>query len=175
MRHEISEWVVVPSTPGDIDAVARHCRRLVTKRALLAAGVAALPVPGLDWLTDVGVLVKVLPEVNQAFGLTEDQIERLAPDRRVVVYKALSAAGGMVVGKLVTRDVVVALLHRVGVRLTAQQASKYLPVAGQAVSMALTFSALKLVCDQHIRQCVSVATLAMPHQASPARQAARER
>src|SRR5690349_16582652 len=76
MRHEISEWVVVPSTPGDIDAVARHCRRLVTKRALLAAGVAALPVPGLDWLTDVGVLVKVLPEVNQAFGLTEDQIER---------------------------------------------------------------------------------------------------
>ena len=175
MRYQISEWVVVPSTPDDIDAVARHCRRLVTKRALLAAGVAALPVPGLDWLTDVGVLVKVLPEINHAFGLTEDQIERLAPDRRVVVYKALSAAGGMVAGKLVTRDLVVALLHRVGVRLTAQQASKYLPVAGQAVSMALTFSALKLVCDQHIRQCVSVATLAMPRKASPARQAARER
>jgi uncharacterized protein (DUF697 family) len=147
------------STPADarLDAVARRCRKLVNRRALFAAGVATLPVPGLDWLTDVGVLVKLLPEINAEFGLSPAQIERLAPDRQLVVYKAISAGGGMLVGRLVTRDLVLRLLKLVGVRLTTQQAAKYVPLAGQAVSAALTFTALKYVCEQHIRQCEAVA------------------
>jgi uncharacterized protein (DUF697 family) len=146
----------VPGSERDIQAVARQCRRLVTKRVLLAAGVSVLPVPGLDWLTDVGVLVKLIPEINAAFGLTPEQIERLAPERRLAVYKAISAGGSMVIGKLVSRELVLRLLKLVGVRLTTQQAAKYVPVAGQAVSAALTFSALKLLCEQHIRQCIAV-------------------
>lgn len=151
-------WVVVPSTPEQIDAVARQCRRLVTQRALLAAGVATIPLPGIDWVTDVGVLVRLIPRINQAFGLTPQQIERLAPERRIVVYKALSAAGGLLVGRLVTRELVLQMLKLVGVRLTTQQAAKYVPLAGQAVSAALTFSALRYVCEQHIRQCMAVAS-----------------
>lgn len=148
---------------GDVAAIARHCRRLVGQRALLAAGVAMVPIPGLDWVTDVGVLVRVLPEINHAFGLSPDQIERLAPDRRVVVYKAISAGGGLMVGKLVTRELVLKLLRVVGVRLTTQQLAKYVPLAGQALSAALTFGALKLVCEQHIRQCIEVRRrLALP-------------
>jgi len=145
------------------EAVAVHCRRLVTKRALVAAGVAMVPVPGLDWLTDVGILVKLLPEINRAFGLTPEQIERLAPDRKLVVYKAISTGGGMLVGKFITRQLVIETLKLVGVRLTTQQAAKFVPIAGQAVSALLTFGALKYVCEQHIRQCQSVAQqLALP-------------
>ena len=154
---EVAEWVAMPSTPREIEAAARQARRLVNKQALLAAGVAMMPVPGLDWVTDVGVLVRLLPQINGVFGLTPEQIERLAPERRLVVYKVLSASGGLVAGKLVTRGLVLSLLRMVGVRLTTQQAAKYLPVAGQAVSAALTFSALKFVCEQHIRQCMEVA------------------
>jgi hypothetical protein len=152
-----ADWVLVPATPREIEATARYCRRLVNRRAAAAAGVAMLPLPGIDWVTDIGTLVRVLPEINAAFGLTPQQIERLAPDRRLVVYKAISAGGGLLVGKLVTRDLVMRLVRVVGVRLTAQQAAKYVPVAGQAISAALTFSALKFVCDQHIRQCIDVA------------------
>lgn len=158
-----AEWVVVPDTPQDIEAVARQCRRLVTKRALVAAGVAVVPLPGVDWLTDVGVLLKVIPEINEKFGLTPEQIERLAPDRRVVVYKAISAGGSLLVGRLVTRELILKLLTMVGVRLTTQQAAKYVPIAGQAVSAALTFSALKYVCEQHIQQCMAISRqLALP-------------
>ncbi|MEN9420218.1 MAG: hypothetical protein RI988_3839 [Pseudomonadota bacterium] len=122
-----------------------------------------VPVPGLDWLTDVGVLVQLLPEISAEFGLSPAQIEALAPERRVVVYKAISAAGGMVVGRVVTQQVVLTLLKLVGVRLTAQQAAKFVPLAGQAVSAALTFSALKYVCELHIRQCLAVRErLALP-------------
>lgn len=158
-----AEWVVVPDTPAEIETVARHCRRLVTKRALVAAGVAVVPVPGVDWLTDVAVLLKLIPEINREFGLTPDQIERLAPDRRVVVYKAISAGGSLLVGKLITRDLVLHALRVVGVRITTQQAAKYVPLAGQAASALLTFTALKYVCEQHIRQCMEVSRrLALP-------------
>ncbi len=150
-------WVLVPDTPKEVDAVVRQCRRLVNRRALVAAGVAVVPVPGLDLVTDVATLVKLIPEINEAFGLTPAQVERLSPDRRLVVYKAISAGGGMLVGRLVTRELVMKLLRMVGVRLTAQQAAKYVPLAGQAVSAALTFSSLKFVCEQHIQQCASVA------------------
>ena len=145
------------SEPGDaVDGIARHCRQLVTKRALLAAGVAMVLVPGLDWLTDVGVLVKLLPDINRAFGLAPEQIERLAPDRRVVVYKVLSTGGGLLVGRLITRELVLKALKVVGVRLTTQQAAKFVPIAGQAISAALTYGALKYVCEQHIQQCMAV-------------------
>ena len=59
-------------------------------------------------------------------------------------------------------------------RLTTQQAAKYVPIAGQAVSAALTFSSLKLVCEQHIQQCVAVSRqLMLPHGAGAADSATR--
>jgi hypothetical protein len=69
----------------------------------------------------------------------------------------MSAAGSLVLGKVLTQEVVVLLLKTVGLRLGVQQAAKWLPVAGQALSAALTFSALRYVCEQHIRQCEAVA------------------
>jgi uncharacterized protein (DUF697 family) len=156
-KAEPAEWEVVVDGPeDDLQAIAKRCRKKVARRALLAAGVAVVPVPGLDWVTDVGVLVQLLPEISREFGLTPEQIARLAPDRRLVVYKALSAGGGMVIGRVVTRELVLKLLQMVGVRLTAQQAAKFVPIAGQAVSAALTYSALRYVCEQHIRQCMAV-------------------
>lgn len=149
-------WVVVPGSEREIDAVIRHCRRMVSRRAAVAAAVSVVPVPGIDWLTDVAVLMKLIPDINHAFGLTPQQVEMLSPDRRVVVYKAISAAGGLLVGRLVTREVVIQTLHLVGVRLTTQQAAKFVPIAGQALSAALTYSSLRYVCEQHIRQCAAV-------------------
>lgn len=146
------------AAPSDTVAViATRCRKRVRQRALLAAGVAMVPVPGIDWVTDIGVLVKLLPEISTAFGLSQAQVERLAPDRRIVFYKAVSAGGSLVLGRAVTRQLVMGVLKAVGVRLSTQQAAKYLPVAGQVVSAALTFSALNYVCEQHIRQCEAVA------------------
>ena len=152
-----NDVVVIPSSPAQIDAVAARCRALVRRNALLAAGVAMVPVPGLDWVTDIGVLVKLIPQINEAFGLSDAQIERLAPDRQIVVYKALTASGGLLIGKVITRELVIQALRIVGVRLTTQQAAKFVPIAGQAVSAALTYSALRYVCEQHIRQCMAVA------------------
>jgi hypothetical protein len=107
----VADWEVVPSTPAQIEAVAKECRKMVSRRALLAAGVAVVPIPGVDWATNVGVLLKVLPDINRRFGLSAEQVERLAPDRKLVVFKAITAGGTMLVGRLVTREVVMSMLR----------------------------------------------------------------
>jgi uncharacterized protein (DUF697 family) len=163
----VTHWELMPDSESQIDAVADKCRSLVKRRAMMAAGVAAIPIPGLDWVTDIGVLLKLIPDINRAFGLTEAQIERLAPDRRLAVYKAISAGGSMLVGKLITRDLILRALRIVGVRLTTQQAAKFVPIAGQALSAALTYSALRYVCEQHIRQCMDVSRQLMIGTAKP--------
>jgi uncharacterized protein (DUF697 family) len=165
-----TDWEVVPGG-NEVDRIVADCRRMVNRRAVVAAGVAAVPIPGLDWATDIAVLMDVIPRINRAFGLTPEQIERLAPDRRIVVYKAISAGGSMLVGRVLTKDLIVTVLKLVGVRLTTQQAAKFVPLAGQAVSALITWSALRYVCEQHIRQCREVARLlALPAPAAdPAR------
>ena len=152
-----AQWEVMPDAGTDLQAIAKRCRQRVSKRALLAAGVAMVPVPGLDWATDLGLLMRLLPQISAAFGLSPEQVERLLPERRVVVYKVISATGGVLVGKIVTRELVLSVVKLVGVRLTAQQAAKFVPIAGQAVSAVLTYTAMRYVCEQHIRQCMDVA------------------
>ena len=47
--------------------------RMTWLNDLVGAGVALIPVPGVDWVTDVGILLKLIPDINRAFGLTEAQ------------------------------------------------------------------------------------------------------
>ena len=148
--------VLVPATRRDIDAVARACRKLATRRALISAGASAVPVPGLDVAVDVSVLVSMIEDINQAFGLTPEQIERLAPRRKAFVYRSVMAVGGALVGRVVTRELVIRVLKTVGVRLTARQAAKAVPFAGQVVAASIGFAALKYLGDRHIRDCVRV-------------------
>jgi uncharacterized protein (DUF697 family) len=97
-------WTVVPRTERELDSVIRHCRRMVSRRATMAAGVAIVPVPGIDWLTDVAVLAKLIPDINHAFGLTPAAGRAPVARPPLVVYKAISAGGSMLIGKLVTRE-----------------------------------------------------------------------
>ncbi len=159
---------MIPDTPDATRRAVDRSRKMVRRRALAAAGVSIVPIPGVDWLTDIGILLKLLPAISREFGLSPQQVEQLSPQRQVVVYKALSAAGGLVAGKLVTRELVLMLLKTVGVRLSTQQVAKFIPLAGQAVSAALTYSALTYVCGQHIRQCEAVARQLMLPAPDPA-------
>jgi uncharacterized protein (DUF697 family) len=148
---------VLPATRRDIDATARECRKLVTRRALLSAGAAVVPVPGVDLAVDFSLLISLLTDINQAFGLTPDQIERLAPRRRLSVHKAVSALGGTAVGRAITRQLIAMLIKGVATRVATKQVVKYVPLAGQAVAASLSFAAIKLLGDRHIADCIAVA------------------
>lgn len=149
--------ILVPSTRRDITQIASDCRKLVTRRALIAAGASVVPLPGVDVAVDITMLMRMIEQVNQRFGLTPEQIEQLAPQRKLFAYKAAMGVGSALVGRMVTRELVIKLLKTVGMRLTAKQAAKYVPFAGQAIAASLSFGALKRLGDRHIEDCVRVA------------------
>ncbi|WP_235839880.1 MULTISPECIES: hypothetical protein [Derxia] len=165
---EATDWVLLDGAPDaaerglprsldEIELITERCRRMVTRRALVSSAAAIVPLPGLDVLVDISMLMKLFDEINAEFGLSAEQVERLAPHRRVVAYQIALAAGSAVVGKVVTRELVVAVLKRLGVQITVKQAARYVPVAGQAVLAAISFAALRQVGRAHIRDCARVA------------------
>lgn len=148
---------LVPGTRRDIEAVAHACRKLVTRRALISAGASVVPVPGLDVAVDISVLIGMIESINREFGLTPRQIELLSPRRRLFAYRAVMTVGSALIGRVVTRELVIKLMQKVGVRLTFKQASRFVPFAGQVVAASLSFAALKYLGDRHIKDCVQVA------------------
>jgi uncharacterized protein (DUF697 family) len=146
------------------DAV-RRCRKLLNRRALVAAAVSTVPIPGLDWAVDAALISRVIPAINEEFGLTPQQIDALPETKREQVQKAVAMVGSVVVGRFVTRELVIRMAQMVGKRLTVQQAAKYVPIAGQAVSAMMGYTALRYLGEEHIKDCVRVvrqAQLALP-------------
>ena len=152
----VNELVLLPSSLADIEAIKLRCKTIVTRRALTSAGVSMVPVPGLDFATDVGLLLQLIPQIDRQFGLSPAQIEKLNPKQRIAVYKAIVTFGGAMIGRLVNRDLAIRALKTVGLRITTKQATKYVPVAGQALSAALGFAAIRYVGMQHIEDCARV-------------------
>lgn len=145
--------------PAVIDAIHRS-RRMLNKRALVAGLASAVPVPGLDWAVDAALLSKLLPKINAEFGLSAQQLDRLDPTQRDRVQKAIAMTGTVLVGKLITKDLVLKAAKMIGVRLTAIQAAKFVPLAGQAVSAVVGYAAICYLGEQHIKDCVRVAQTA---------------
>jgi uncharacterized protein (DUF697 family) len=140
-----------------LDAIRAECRRLVTRRASLSAGVAVVPLPGLDLGTDVAILLKLLPRINERFGLTPAQIDALDTETKRIVMMFIGAVGSGLVGRLITREIVIRVLMKMGVRLTAAGVVKFVPLVGQAVSASISFGAMKLLGNRHIDDCYAVA------------------
>ena len=166
--------------PGLLAAIQR-ARKLLNQRALAGAVASAVPVPGLDWLVDAAVLSKLIPAISSEFGLTPEQIDALPARKRDQVQKAISVVGSLVIGKFITKDLVIRLSAAIGRRLTMKRAARFVPLGGQALSALIGYAAIRYLGEQHIRDCVEVcrkahlrlpapaATLALPGPRSASR------
>jgi hypothetical protein len=148
-----TEVIRLPRSHAELDEVVRRCRGMVIRRALASAGAVLVPLPGVDLAADIALLTQLIPAVNSEFGLTPGQIDELSPRMKVLVYKAVVAFGGAMVGRLITRDLVLQALAIVGMRVTTKTAARLVPIAGQALSAGLSYSAMRLVGESHIRDC----------------------
>lgn len=137
-------------------AAVQRSRKLLHRRALVAAAASALPVPGLDWAVDAALLSRLLPQINSEFGLSAAQIDQLDPNKREQVQKAVGLVGSVLIGKLITRELVIRATQTVGLRLTTKQAAKYVPIAGQAVAATIGYATLRYLGEQHLKDCVRV-------------------
>lgn len=152
-----SEWTVLPSSVKEIEDTRERCRRLVRRRAVISAGVSAVPIPGVDVLSDLSLFKKLVDEVNAAFGLTEQQIDQMQPNHKLIAYKVAVGVGGVMVGRMVTRELLMFVFKRMGMRIVAKTAGKFVPIAGQMASAAIGFAMFRKLGYEHVEACAKVA------------------
>ncbi len=107
-------------------------------------------------MVDAALLSNLIPKINFAFGLAEHQIAALDPSKRERIQQAVAIVGAMLIGRFITKDLLLRTAKTIGVRLTAQQAVKFVPLAGQALSALISYSAIRYLGEQHLRDCVRV-------------------
>ena len=155
-----------------VAAAVQRAKKLLHRRALAAAAASVVPIPGLDWAVDAALLSRLIPQISAEFGLSAGQIDQLDPSKREQVQKAVGLVGSVLIGKLITRELVLRTAQTVGLRLTTKQVAKYVPLAGQAVAATLGYATLRYLGEQHLRDCVQVvqeARLQLPAPASATR------
>ena len=140
-----------------LHAAVLRSRKLLNKRALTAAAASAVPIPGLDWAVDAAMLSKLIPEINKEFGLTPEQLDLLDSSKKEQVQKAASMVGSVLIGKFITRDLLMKAATKIGVRLTTKQLAKFVPFAGQIVSAAMGYAAIRYFGEEHMKDCIRVA------------------
>ncbi|HEX7000198.1 MAG TPA: hypothetical protein VF164_00725 [Trueperaceae bacterium] len=147
----------LPTTLAQLDAVRRECRALVNRSASLSGLAAVVPLPGVDVGADVTLFMQLLPSINRRFGLSAEQVDALDARTKELVFLGATSVGSQVVARLVTADVVIALLRRIGVRVAAKSAARWVPVVGQAAAAGISFAAMRLVGNRHVEDCYQVA------------------
>ena len=151
---------------AELDAIRRDCRRLVTTRSLAAAAASVVPIPGVDIAADVGLLTSILSQVNERFGLSEKQIEKLDPGAAEKVLLLAAGLGNGVIGRAVSKRLISVVLKRVAKRLAVGSAAKFVPFAGSALAAGLGFSAMKLAGNAHVDDCYRTARALLDGQAA---------
>ena len=150
-------------TKEELEAIKKTCQAMVTKSAGLSAGTAIIPVPGLDIGSDVAILMRIIPKINSQFGLTPEQIDGLDTEGKLFVMTAISNTGSKMAGKYITQNLIVSLLSKMGVRVAAKGASKFVPLIGSAVAGGISFTAMKYMGNSHIDDCYRIALAALEH------------
>lgn len=145
------------SLDAALQAAVKRSRKLLNKRAMVAAVASAVPVPGLDWAVDAALLSKLIPEINREFGLTAGQLDQLDPKKRDQVQKAVTLVGSVLIGKFISRDLVLKAATKIGVRLSTRQLAKYVPFAGQIVAATVGYAAIRYFGEEHMKDCIRVA------------------
>ena len=148
---------VIPTDEDKIQAAVWRAKRHVDRQALMSAGAIFVPIPGVDMLVDVSVMIKMIDHINREFGLTPEQIERLPSQKRIIAYQAISWAGTVLAGKVITAQVAISVLKTVGIKLGGKQAARWVPVVGQLSAAALGYTALRYLGRQHIEDCEKIA------------------
>jgi len=138
---------------GPGQSLRQECRRMARQRALLAAATSLIPLPGIDLATDLAVMTRLIRRINEEFGLDEAQIGRLSGPRQALVQRLLAGAGGTLAVRLTTPALLGRIVRLVGLRLSAMEAARLVPLAGQIVAAGIGYWSITTVAVRHIARC----------------------
>jgi uncharacterized protein (DUF697 family) len=147
---------MLPDTIHKLEKIKIECKKMVTKRAAMSGLAVLVPIPGTDIAADIGMLMELLPAINQRFGLTQEQIGQLEDKTKIMLMEIAKKMGARLVGRVITADLIIDLMTKIAGNYASQQVLKYIPVAGQLTAAALSFAAMKYLGNSHVEECFRV-------------------
>lgn len=147
----------IPYSDSDIKDAKKAARYVILKYTTGSCLASAVPIPGTGIVADLFCMMNMLEEISKIFGLSAEQIEKLDQKEKVIIADVLIQAGAGLVGKVITKQVLITLFKSMGKRLTVKQATIYLPIIGQVTGVIIAASIMWTVGEKHIRDCVKVA------------------
>lgn len=144
---------MLPQNIHELERIRRQCKTIVTKRSVISGAASLIPVPGTDIAVDIALLTHLIKTINKKFGLTEEQMSKYDTWTQMLLFDVMKKTGAQIVGKAITKELIVALIKKMGFRITIRQLAKYIPIVGQTASVAISVSAVLYVGNNHIREC----------------------
>jgi hypothetical protein len=84
---------MIPQTLEELYSIAKECRKMTTKAALLSAVGATIPAPGVDVAADITILLKFIPKISRKFGLSKEQIDEYDDEFKILIFDLLKKGG----------------------------------------------------------------------------------
>lgn len=145
---------------AELDAIRDQCLQRVKRMSWVSAGAAAMPVPLLDLVVDVGVLYTLIPEINERFGLAPEQIDAMSEPSRLQVWKRRAERGSSLIGMVITRTLIQRSLQSFWIRIVTRQVAKFIPLGGQIIAGAMGYWVMRQLAMRHVDDCYEVAAAA---------------
>ena len=123
--------------------------------ALLSAANALNPIPGIGLMADVGLLLKLSHDLMDVYGLTDEQLDhefrsQLKTKTQTLRYKRKIMNA---LKPLLSFESIVTVLQRFGYLLETKELAKWLPYAGQAVAVILSYHLTSSYAREAITLC----------------------
>lgn len=146
----------LPATEEDLERITQRCRSHINTRALISSAGNIIPIPFADAAVDIGMLAGILNYINNAFGLSSDQIENLTSREQQIIALLIANQGAEFAGKAITKFILSKLATQQAAKISGKQAAKFVPILGQIISGTISYATLRYVGMQHLDQCRAI-------------------
>lgn len=145
-----------PENIKELEQTKQTCIQLVNKRAMLSGVVAVVPFPGVAISVDIALIIELLTEISQRFGLSEEQLLQMDLERQKVLFVIIASVGNELAGRTISAHMVRSFWKQICNRFIRKQASHLVPLVGQAISAGISFATMRYLGHYYVEQCYQV-------------------
>lgn len=140
----------------ELNRIKRTAMKIVKQRAATSGAVAAVPVPGVDVATDIGIMLEVIKKINRLFGLSAEEIDELDGEEKHTIAVLITSIGSDFAGKVITKELITKALTKIGVKVTTKQVAKFIPFAGAVIAGSISYGTMHTLGKHHVEDCYEI-------------------
>ncbi|XP_051960593.1 interferon-inducible GTPase 5-like isoform X2 [Xyrauchen texanus] len=153
-KRHVLMLTVLNITMEIIERKKKALEKNISRVALLSAGAAAVPVPGLSVAVDIGLLVNETQKYKTAFGLDDESLQKIS-ERSGKSVEFLTSVMKSVVCEGITAGSIILLLKQSSLYAAeeaVEEVLNFIPIIGSAVAAGLSFVAVSYMLKKILNE-----------------------